>query len=1685
MGRHGGVCPGGLKWGGLALGLMLLAVGCSHRSSGSNGLDGTQSVAGVPLPSVSVQVSKASVSLGDAVLLTPTITGGSGRLVVLGGQYVSDAPLGPGLLPAKDGAVQSGKTYVGFPLATTQYFFEAINSAGQTMGQTVSPTVSNVSVSVVPPVASVLAGESVNFAAQVAGAVDSRVTWSFEGAGSIDGNGLYTAPSTPGTYKIWATSIADPTRKAYALAAVRQVAVGVTPHALSLHPGWQSDLRADVVGTLNRGVTWSCTGGSVNGTGSLVSFLAPLDPGGYTVRATSVDDPRMYDESVVSVLPLPVAQIATDAGTIPQGGSATLRIAYSGGAATVDQGVGAVPPVGPDGTVQITVAPHGTTTYTLTVTSPLGATATATATVNVQGLAVSILPSSAALSVSGGACATNTLDFHGMVLGGTDGSIIWSCTGGTIDSHGLYTSPSTPGTYTVTARSVQDPGRSASAVVTVVDCPAPSVEGNPALINPGQTSTLMPVFGAGQVGVMDQGIGSVVSGRGVAVTPAVTTTYNLHASNAAGDSVSVSTQVQVQALSVQVTPGTLTACVGDGAPISFLGNVLHAVNGTNPGIHWSCSGGSIDQNGVWTPPGVSGTFLVTATSVADPSKYANALVTVHDCVGITINPGAATVQEGGVVNFSATVTGSANTAVTWQASAGTIDGQGVYTAPPGPGQAGTYTVTARSAADPSQTATAVVTVTPMARGISVSPATVTLDHGASQEFSATVTGLSNTSVSWAASAGVIDGAGNYTAPASGGTGAVITATSVADGTLIATANVTLNPIAVSLTPSSANVVQGATTQLTASVTGTASSGVTFLVDGVPGGNSTVGTISVGGLYSAPASGTGSHVVTATSVADPTKSATASVTVVQTVAVNVSPGSVTMDHGATQAFTATVTGSTSDTTVTWSASAGSITGAGIFTAPNAGAGPVTITARSNGDSSKTATATVVLNPITIGVTPASAVVVQGATKQFTATISGSVVTGATWSVDGIPGGDPTVGTISASGLYTAPNGSTGAHTLQATSLSDPSRTATATVTVNAPLAVSISPSGVSLDHGAAQSFVATVTGTTGDQTVTWSASAGAITSGGVFTAPSAGTGPVTVTATANQDGTTIGSAVVNLNPISVVVSPSSPVVLNGGSQAFSATVAGAVNGAVTWSVDGVPGGNATVGTISGSGVYTAPASGVGTHGISAISASDPTKSGGSTITVNQPVVITVSPANPVMNHGGTQTFSATVTGTIASTAVTWEASAGSIDGSGVFTAPTSASTGSATVTARSVADPTKTGTTTVTLNAMSVAVLPGTASVGAGASQQFTASVSGAANTSVVWYVDGALWGNATVGTIDASGLYVAPGTSGSHTVTAASVADSTQTASAAVTVTAVVAPSVVVNPPDTVCEGGSHTFTASVSGLGSTAVTWAILQVNGAAPVGDPVVEGVMDAATGAYTFPTNSSTDLQLTVQATSLADGSYSAVRTVHVLDGALWDNTSPAWLTLQVGSSRLLTNWVWADAPAGATITWSASGGSILVSGADSYWQAPAVPGSYVLTATLNLGAGGCDRVLNFPVTVAEVPDVQAGCGTAQDLGDVDVWPTFGGNTKAFTAPTSIVSWLIEPDLDASNGALGGQGSVTDLGGGNFVYDPTGAYLVSPHWDVSAFRTVTLVGKDSGGATVACFRVRIANANGLPPM
>jgi hypothetical protein len=86
-------------------------------------------------------------------------------------------------------------------------------------------------------------------------------------------------------------------------------------------------------------------------------------------------------------------------------------------------------------------------------------------------------------------------------------------------------------------------------------------------------------------------------------------------------------------------------------------------------------------------------------------------------------------------------------------------------------------------------------------------------------------------------------------------------------------------------------------------------------------------------------------------------------------------------------------------------------------------------------------------VAVSVSPNNSFVPIKATKQFTATVTGSSNTAVTWFVDGTGGGNATVGTISAAGLYTAP-AATGQHTVMATSVADTTKSASVTLTVQA-------------------------------------------------------------------------------------------------------------------------------------------------------------------------------------------------------------------------------------------------------------------------------------------------------------------------------------------------------------------------------------------------------------------------------------------------------------------------------------------------------------------------------------------------------------------------------------------------------------------------------------------------------------
>jgi hypothetical protein len=86
------------------------------------------------------------------------------------------------------------------------------------------------------------------------------------------------------------------------------------------------------------------------------------------------------------------------------------------------------------------------------------------------------------------------------------------------------------------------------------------------------------------------------------------------------------------------------------------------------------------------------------------------------------------------------------------------------------------------------------------------------------------------------------------------------------------------------------------------------------------------------------------------------------------------------------------------------------------------------------------------PLSVSVTPQRSAITSGQTQQFAAAVANDPGnSGVSWLVDGIPSGTPEAGTITAWGLFT-PGTTPGVHAITATSLADPSLTATVSVAV---------------------------------------------------------------------------------------------------------------------------------------------------------------------------------------------------------------------------------------------------------------------------------------------------------------------------------------------------------------------------------------------------------------------------------------------------------------------------------------------------------------------------------------------------------------------------------------------------------------------------------------------------------------
>jgi hypothetical protein len=539
----------------------------------------------------------------------------------------------------------------------------------------------------------------------------------------------------------------------------------------------------------------------------------------------------------------------------------------------------------------------------------------------------------------------------------------------------------------------------------------------------------------------------------------------------------------------------------------------------------------------------SGSVLITKTQISSPQLQSGSASTTPSITSqqetiamtgagvsvtpsITTQPASQTVTAAQTATFSVSSSGAAPLSYQWGKNGAAIPGAtlATYTTPAtatsDSGSQFTVVVSNSAGNVTSNTATLTVTAADVAPSITMQPANQTVTVGQTATFSVTASGTSPLNYQWRKNGTAINGATStsYTTSAAAisdsGSAFTVAISNSKGGVTSNTATLTVNaaPIAITVTPNTAKVAAGSTQQFAGNVSGASNTAVTWTVSGGCAG-AACGTISTNGLFVAPATVPSPAAVTvkATSVADPTKSASASVTIVAAVAVllSISPTSASVPTVGTQLFSASVTG-TSNTAMTWSVSGKGCSGSAcgtistsassaVYSAPSVAPAPasVSVTATSLADPTKSASANVTVVPVVaVTVSPTSASVPTGTTQQFNASVTETLNTAVAWSVSGAGCSGVACGTINSSGLYTAPAvvPSPATVTVTATSVADPTKSSAVNLTVIGsvkngpaqPLAITTTalPQAVT-----GQAYSATLQATGGTPPYTWSVASG--------------------------------------------------------------------------------------------------------------------------------------------------------------------------------------------------------------------------------------------------------------------------------------------------------------------------------------------------------------------------------------------------------------------------------------------------------------------------------------------------------------------------------------------------------------------------------------------------------------------
>jgi gliding motility-associated-like protein len=771
-------------------------------------------------------------------------------------------------------------------------------------GQCATNTTMNITVNATPAVSAVASPASICSGASTSltGSGASSYTWM---PGNISGSTLNVSPASSTTYSVTGTNAAGCSASASVNVTVNPLpAVTASASPASICAGGSSSLSAAGAST------YSWNPGSLSGA---VISVSPAGTTIYTVSGTSSAGCTGQTSVTVTVNPNPVLAVTASPSSICPGETSIIT---ASGASSYSWNPG-----GSSG-ASITVSPISSTTYSVTGTSANGCSSSNSVTLAVNSslnVTATALPSAICAGQSASLTASGALSY------------IWNPGG--LSGSTIAVSPLTTTTYTVSGTSASGCMGTAAVTVTVNNLPTVTASAGSASLCSGGSTTLTASGASSYIWTPGN-----ISGNGISVSPATTTSYTVSGTSAAGCISTASVTVTVNPLPlIAATALPSVICAGSSSTLTASGGIAYV---WNPG--------NISGNGIIVSPSSSTTYTVTGTDANGCAKTASISVVVNPKPVPVISASPASVCTGQSSVLSAT----AGTSYSW--NPGGMSGNNITVSP---ATTTIYTVTATSAAGCSGSSSLTLTVNPLpVITASASPSSICAGQ------SSTLTGNGANVYTW--NPGNLTG-NSITVTPTNSTTYTVSGTSSASCSNTSTVSVTVNPLPViTATASSGSICSGDNDTLTA----TGALSYVWSPNGIPG-NSIV--VSPSSTYT--------YTVTGSSAAGCTSAAGVSITVnpIPNVNISASPPNICMGSQSTL----TASGASS---YTWAASASlsSSSGSTVVAQPVVNTS-YTVTGTSNGCSADAGINIGVYSNLQISVSPTADTICKGGSTLLSA------------------------------------------------------------------------------------------------------------------------------------------------------------------------------------------------------------------------------------------------------------------------------------------------------------------------------------------------------------------------------------------------------------------------------------------------------------------------------------------------------------------------------------------------------------------------------------------------------------------------------------------------------------------------------------------------------------------------------